>query len=154
MAISLIRGRLVVESAGPVWHLTGGMGRGPRFNRGLLVRWSDDLSPKIKAAVGSTLPAVQLTDGSGHSVRLLNARITGFGNEGKGEADIDILSFSYGASLDEQSPGVRQAGGSTLQPPLPIWSLAAYTDLRINVVDIVRQRPKHCVRQVTHPCPG
>jgi hypothetical protein len=76
MAILHIRGRLVVESAGPIWHLSGMVKRDrSRLKRLMLIRTADLLSPRIKAALGQTLSAVQITDRAGRSAKLINARI-------------------------------------------------------------------------------
>jgi hypothetical protein len=76
MAILHIRGRLVVESAGPIWHLSGMVKRDrSRLKRLMLIRTADLLSPRIKAALGQTLSALQITDRAGRSAKLINVRI-------------------------------------------------------------------------------
>ncbi|MGA2710434.1 MAG: hypothetical protein ACLQJ0_22190 [Steroidobacteraceae bacterium] len=78
MAILHIHGRLVVESAGPMWHLSGIVKRDRKMpNRLVLTRTADLLSPNIKAAIGQLLPAVQFTDPAGRSGKIINARIIG-----------------------------------------------------------------------------
>lgn len=78
MAILHIHGRLVVESAGPIWHLSGIVKRDKGMpNRLVLTRTTDLLSSNIKAAFGQLLTAVQVTDLAGRSGKLINVRISG-----------------------------------------------------------------------------
>jgi hypothetical protein len=77
MAILNIHGRLVVESAGPIWHLSGIVKRDrKKWNRLVLTRTADPLSRDIKAASGQLLSAVQITDRAGRSAKLINVRIS------------------------------------------------------------------------------
>lgn len=78
MAILHIHGRLLVESAGPIWHLSGIVKRDKGMpNRLVLTRTADLLSSNIKAVFGQLLPAVQITDRAGRSGKLINVRIDG-----------------------------------------------------------------------------
>jgi len=78
MAILHIQGRLVVESTGSIWHLSGIVKRDKGMpNRLLLTRTADLLSPNIKAAFGQLLSSVQITDRAGRSGKLINVRIGG-----------------------------------------------------------------------------
>lgn len=78
MAILHIHGRLLVESAGPIWHLSGIVKRDKDMpNRLVLTRTADLLSSNIKAAFGQLLSAVQITDRTGRSGKLINVRIDG-----------------------------------------------------------------------------
>lgn len=78
MAIFHIHGRLVVESAGPIWHLSGIVKRDKGMPKRLvLTRTADLLSSNIKAAFGQLLSAVQITDRAGRSGKLINVRIGG-----------------------------------------------------------------------------
>ncbi len=62
MAIINMRGRLVVESAWPNWHLVGTVKRDKtRRNTLTLTRQVDALSKIIRAASGASLPTVQCT---------------------------------------------------------------------------------------------
>jgi hypothetical protein len=70
------RGQLVLESAGPIWHLIGVVKRDTaRPNRLMLTRPQDALSRQIKSGVGKTVSIVDITDLYGNSARLINARI-------------------------------------------------------------------------------
>jgi hypothetical protein len=78
MALLLVRGQSVLESAGPAWHLVGIVKR-DKFNpyRLTFSRRPDVLSARIKTVGRSLLPAVQLTDLSGKSMLLTHVQITG-----------------------------------------------------------------------------
>jgi hypothetical protein len=78
MALLLVRGQSVHESAGPAWHLVGIVKR-DKFNpfRLTFSRRPDILSARIKTVGHALLPAVQLTDLSGKSLLLTNAQIIG-----------------------------------------------------------------------------
>jgi type VI protein secretion system component Hcp len=75
MAVVHVDGRYIVESAGPVWHFIGIPSHASRCSL-TLTRPRDALSPLIKSSVGKLLTSVQITDPSGRSATLLNARIT------------------------------------------------------------------------------
>ncbi|MGA2849458.1 MAG: hypothetical protein ABSE46_10705 [Terracidiphilus sp.] len=76
MAHLSLRGKTVVESAGPAWHLVGSVKLDKlKPNRLTLFRRPDYLSSRIKNLGKSTLPAVQLTDLSGRSFLLANAQL-------------------------------------------------------------------------------
>src|ERR1700689_4406370 len=77
MAILNIHDRLVVESAGPVWHLSGNVKRDrKKWNHLVLTRTADPLSRDIKTASGQLLSAVQITDRGGRSAKLINVHIS------------------------------------------------------------------------------
>ena len=76
MATICLGGRLIVERAGPIWHLVGVPKRDfASKDRLTLWRRSDSLSLLIKSSVGRLLPVLQITDPSGTTATLLNARI-------------------------------------------------------------------------------
>lgn len=76
MALLTICGRLVLESAGPVWHLVGVVKRDKaRPNRLTFKRRRDALSKRITGAANRFLPSVQLTDPSGKSVKLTDVQL-------------------------------------------------------------------------------
>ena len=80
MAHLSLRGRTVVESTGPTWHLVGSVRR-DKLNRSCLTlsRRRDPLSSRVKNAGKQILPAVRLTDLSGKSYFLTQVRITNTG---------------------------------------------------------------------------
>jgi hypothetical protein len=81
MAILNVHDRLVVESAGPIWHLSGNVKRDrKKWNHLVLTRTAAPLSRDIKAASGQLLSAVQITDRAGRSAKLINVRITAAGD--------------------------------------------------------------------------
>ncbi len=78
MALLTIRGRVVLESAGPDWHLVGVVKQDKiRPNQLTLSRQRDALWSKFTALGKRSLPTLKLTDPSGNSVVLSNARIIG-----------------------------------------------------------------------------
>jgi hypothetical protein len=66
---------LVLETAGPTWHLVGTITR-TNLNQLTLARTVDSLTPKINAAMGQLLPAVQLTDPSGTSANITMVKMS------------------------------------------------------------------------------
>jgi hypothetical protein len=79
MATSKILSWRSLESAGPSWHLIGLVERDyDKGNELTLKRATNSLSAQIVVGVRRFLPAVQITDLSGNSAKLLHARITEF----------------------------------------------------------------------------
>ncbi len=73
-----IRGRVVLESAGPDWHLVRVVKRDKLSpNQLIFSRRRDALSSKITTLGNRSLATLKLTDPSGNSVVLTNARIMG-----------------------------------------------------------------------------
>jgi hypothetical protein len=95
MAILQICGRIVVESTGPRWQLSGAVKREHSMpNCLVLTRTPDLLSPNIKAAYGQLLSSVHITDWAGCTGKLINARIIG-GNpfrHGSGDSRHSVTS--------------------------------------------------------------
>jgi hypothetical protein len=80
MALINIRGQMVQERADTAWVLVGTVERDKiRPNQLTFTRRRDVLSSKISAVGKQILPAVQLTELSGNSVLLTNAKIVDFG---------------------------------------------------------------------------
>jgi hypothetical protein len=80
VALLTIRGRLVLESAGPDWHLVGVVKRDKmRPNQLTLSRRRDALWAKFTGLGKRSLATLKLTDPSGHSVVLSDVRIIGLG---------------------------------------------------------------------------
>jgi len=78
VALLTIRGRVVLESAGPDWHLVGVVKRDKiRPNQLTLSRRRDPLLSKFTALGKRSLATLKLTDPSGISLVLTNARIIG-----------------------------------------------------------------------------
>jgi hypothetical protein len=120
MAIPIVFGRLVPESAGLSWRLVGLVKRDKTLpNRLTFSRQRDGLSSQIKAAGTQFLPAVQLTDPSGLRFSLTNAKILSsirpgrpapnFGSQ-RSEHDTDQLE-NY--SFVFESIAVENLAGST-----------------------------------------
>jgi hypothetical protein len=80
VALLTIRGRLVLETAGPDWHLVGVVTQDKmRPNQLTLSRQRDALWSKFTALGKRSLATLKLTDPSGNSVVLTDARIIGLG---------------------------------------------------------------------------
>jgi type VI protein secretion system component Hcp len=76
MSLNAISGRFINETAGPVWHLVGSVTRDTtHLSRITLIRKIDQLSPKIRAALGRNLASLTVPDPNGGTFNLLNAVI-------------------------------------------------------------------------------
>jgi hypothetical protein len=80
VALLTIRGRVVLESAGPEWHLVGVVTKDKmRPNQLTLSRRRDALWSKFTGLGKRSLATLKLTDPSGNSWVLSDARIIGLG---------------------------------------------------------------------------
>jgi len=135
MAVLAINGRLITENAGPQWHLVGEVTRDrSQRNRLTLTRPADQLSGRIRAAGGQLLPAVQLTDTTGTSAKLLGVQVSGFtrlpnrgttaagaskgGNAGKGSSELDRIDFTFQQiEITHKSSKTNKSSDDWTSPP-------------------------------------
>lgn len=76
MSIQVIFGRVVTETAGPIWHLLGSVERdNVHPNQLILTRKTDNLSPNIRAMNGRTIQSLTITDPKGSVFNMANVRL-------------------------------------------------------------------------------